>query len=145
MTKTVQNYINEFKKHYRYSPTNLGKIERIENYIKTLEKRAYECKLKQTKKVFDKIAYLINTNETCTYRFLIYDLLGFDCDAYVPLISGLTITNMLCDYQDYKLRNEKAIEYIKNKQELNKMFGTITLSKDSQNELLNILGGDDNE
>ena len=45
----------------------------------------------------------------------------------------------------YKSRNEKAREYIKNKQELNKMFGTITLSKDSQNELLNILGGDDNE
>lgn len=45
----------------------------------------------------------------------------------------------------YKSRNEKAREYIKNKQELNKMFGTITLSKDSQNELLNILGGDDND
>ena len=46
----------------------------------------------------------------------------------------------------YKSRNEKAIEYIKNKQELNKMFGTITLSKNSQNELLNILnGGDKNE
>lgn len=42
-------------------------------------------------------------------------------------------------------RIEKTREYIKNKQELNKMFGTITLSKDSQNELLNILGGDDNE
>lgn len=30
-------------------------------------------------------------------------------------------------------------EYIKNKQELNKMFGVITLSKDSQNELLDIV------
>ena len=40
---------------------------------------------------------------------------------------------------------DKAIEYIKDKQELNKMFGTITLSKDSQNELLNILKGDKDE
>ena len=47
------------------------------------------------------------------------------------------------EQEDYKSRNEKAIEYIKNKQELNKMFGTITLSKDSQNELLSILGGDE--
>lgn len=102
MTNEIQDYLNEFKKHYRYSPTNLGKIKRIENHIKKMDKNIYDLKLKQTKKVFDKIAYLINTNETCTYRFLIYDLLGFDTDAYVPLISGLTITNMLCDYQDLK-------------------------------------------
>lgn len=102
MSKEIQDYLNEFKKHYRYSPTNLGKIRRIENYIKKINKNVYDLKLNQTKKVFDKIAYLINTNETCTYRFLIYDLLGFNADAYVPLISGLTITNMLCDYQDLK-------------------------------------------
>ena len=30
-------------------------------------------------------------------------------------------------------------EYVENKQKLNKMFGTITLSKDSQKELLEIL------
>ena len=37
-------------------------------------------------------------------------------------------------------REIKAIEYIKDKQELNKMFGNITLSKESQKELLEILG-----
>ena len=37
-------------------------------------------------------------------------------------------------------RIDKAIEYIKEKQELNKMFGNITLSKESQKELLEILG-----
>lgn len=39
-------------------------------------------------------------------------------------------------------RINKAIEYIENKQKLNIMFGNITLSKDSQKELLNILKGD---
>lgn len=95
--------------------------------------------------MFDTIAKLIKDGETCTYRYLIYELLGFQEKNYADLIGGLAITNMIVDYKDYKSRNEKAIEYIKNKQELNKMFGTITLSKDSQNELLNILGGDDNE
>ena len=42
-------------------------------------------------------------------------------------------------------RIKKAIEYIKEKQKLNNMFGTITLSKDSQNELLEILGDKENE
>ena len=37
-------------------------------------------------------------------------------------------------------RIDKAIEYIKGKQELNKMFGNIVLSKESQKELLEILG-----
>ena len=45
--------------------------------------------------------------------------------------------------KERKTRIDKAIEFIKNKQELNKMFGTITLQKDSQNELLHILQGDD--
>jgi len=44
MDKIVKNYIEEFKKHYRYSPTNLGKIERIENYILKLEKNIYNAK-----------------------------------------------------------------------------------------------------
>ena len=99
--------------------------------------------LEQTKKVFDTIATLINEKETCTYRTLIYDLLGFEPGCYADLISGLTITNMLVDYEnlreenkifkennqnmqielckvwkeneDYKSRAEKAVELIKNK------------------------------
>ena len=47
-----------------------------------------------------------------------------------------------CKRDKAKLRNriDKAIEYIKEKQELNKMFGNITLSEESQKELLAILG-----
>lgn len=67
----------------------------------------YELNLKHTKKVFDTLAYLINKGETCTYRYLIYDLLGFDLDAYIPLISGLTITNMLVDYQELRGENNE--------------------------------------
>jgi hypothetical protein len=71
-----------------------------------LEKALIDSKLNQTKEIFDKIAKLIKDNETCTYRYLIYDLLGFGFEAYVPLINGLSITNMLVDYQDIKRENE---------------------------------------
>lgn len=71
-----------------------------------------EIRLDQTKKIFDVIAKLIKENETCTYRYLIYDLLGFEEDAYIPLISGLAITNMLVDYQDDKEKINKALKMI---------------------------------
>ena len=35
--KVIETYLEEFKKHHRYNPTILGKIKRIENYIKWLE------------------------------------------------------------------------------------------------------------
>ena len=53
--------------------------------------------------------------------------------------------NAVADYEYEKCKNNQAIEYIKEKQELNKMFGNITLSKESQNELLEILGDKENE
>ena len=39
-----------------------------------------------------------------TYRYLIYDRLGFDLDAYVPLYSsgGLTISNFINTYNKYE-------------------------------------------
>lgn len=64
-----------------------------------------EIRLDQTKKVFDILSTLIKNKETCSYRYLIYDLLGFDFDAYVPLISGLIITNMLVDFEDLQQEN----------------------------------------
>lgn len=77
-----------------------------------LQERIDQIRLDQTKKVFDVIAKLIKENETCTYRYLIYDLLDFKEDAYIPLISGLTITNMLVDYQDDKEKINKALKMI---------------------------------
>ena len=76
-----------------------------------------DLKLNQTKEVFDTIAELIKNGETCSYRYLIYDLLGFQQKDYVDLMGGLAITNMLVDCQDYKSRCEKAIEYIEKLQE----------------------------
>jgi len=72
-----------------------------------------EIRLQQTKKVFDTIAKLISKNESCSYRYLIYDLLSFKEDAYCELISGLTITNMLVDYQQLKKQKDDIVEYIK--------------------------------
>lgn len=106
-----------------------------------------EIRLDQTKKVFDVIAKLIKENETCTYRYLIYDLLGFEEGAYIPLINGLTITNMLVDYQDDKEKINKAIEYIKHTQN----YGTIAQIMPhlkpyiNGDDLLEILQGGDNE
>ena len=59
-----------------------------------------EIRLDQTKKVFDTLAELISKNKTCTYRYLIYDLLGFDAENYAELMSGLTITNALVEKEE---------------------------------------------
>lgn len=72
-----------------------------------------EIRLQQTKKVFDTIAKLISENESCSYRYLIYDLLGFKEDTYCELISGLTITNMLVDYQELKKQKDDVVSKIK--------------------------------
>ena len=61
-----------------------------------------EIRLDQTKKVFDMLALLIKNNETCSYRYLIYDMLGFDESAYVELISGMAITNKLVECETQK-------------------------------------------
>lgn len=77
-----------------------------------LKKEKEKIRLEQTEKVFDEIAGLIMENETCSYRFLIYDLLGFDGSAYGTLLSGLVITNMLVDYQSLKEKYNKALEIL---------------------------------
>lgn len=43
MSEAIKTYLEEFKKHYRYSPTQLGKIERIGNYIFKLETKNKEA------------------------------------------------------------------------------------------------------
>ncbi len=70
----------------------------------------------------------------CNSEFDNYQAQGFNGIIYCPLCYFKEL------YKREKTKNDKAIKYIKEKQELNKMFGTITLSKDSQNELLEILG-----
>lgn len=69
----------------------------------------YEIRKDQTRKVFDVLAEMVN-GDGGSYRYLIYDKLGF-MDGYVDLISGLAITNAICDVQEYK---ELAV-YLKQK------------------------------
>lgn len=69
----------------------------------------YEIRKDQTRKVFDVLAEMIN-GDGGSYRYLIYDKLGF-MDGYIDLISGLAITNAICDVQEYK---ELAV-YLKQK------------------------------
>lgn len=69
----------------------------------------YEIRKDQTRKVFDVLAEMLN-GDGGSYRYLIYDKLGF-MDGYVDLISGLAITNAICDVQEHR---ELAI-YLKQK------------------------------
>lgn len=58
----------------------------------------YEIRKDQTRKVFDVLAEMIN-GDGGSYRYLIYDKLGF-MDGYVDLISGLAITNAICELEE---------------------------------------------
>lgn len=71
-----------------------------------------EIRLDQTKKVFEVLAKLISEKETCTYRYLIYDLLGFTVEdgAYMELLEGMTITNFLVDVEDMRKELENLRE-----------------------------------
>lgn len=93
-----------------------SKIDNQEKIIRTLQQKIneldtfqtnrveYEIRKDQTKKVFDVLAKMIN-GDGGSYRYLIYDELGF-MDEYVDLISGLAITNAICELEEYRnLRN----------------------------------------
>lgn len=74
-----------------------------------MNKYEYEIRKDQTRKVFDVLAEMLN-GDGGSYRYLIYDKLGF-MDGYVDLISGLAITNAICDVEEYR---ELAV-YLKQK------------------------------
>lgn len=93
-----------------------SKLDNQEKIIRTLQQKIneldtfqtnraeYEIRKDQTKKVFDVLAKMIN-GDGGSYRYLIYDELGF-MDEYVDLISGLDITNAICELEEYRnLRN----------------------------------------
>lgn len=86
-----------------------SKLDNQEKIIRTLQQKIneldkYEIRKDQTKKVFDVLAKMIN-GDGGSYRYLIYDELGF-MDGYVDLISGLAITNAICELNEYRnLRN----------------------------------------
>lgn len=65
MNKIIKYYLEEFKNHYRYSITNLSKIERIENYILYLLKENYKLNLLCEKYIIDvdKALYILKTED----------------------------------------------------------------------------------
>lgn len=63
-----------------------------------MNRHEYEIRKDQTRKVFDVLAEMINGGGG-SYRYLIYDELGF-VDGYVDLISGLAITNAICELEE---------------------------------------------
>lgn len=71
-----------------------GRTADIEaRYPKLVEECPYETRLAVTAWVFDNLCK--HAEEGGTFRYLIYDRLGFDSDAYVPLYmaGGMTISN----------------------------------------------------
>jgi hypothetical protein len=80
-----------------------------------------EIRLDQTKKVFEAIVSIINEG-SCSYRGLIYGLLGFDCEAYCELISGLTITNAIVELEELRDENCKLSELWKDSQVENRQL-----------------------
>lgn len=77
-----------------------------------------EIRLDQTKKVFEALADFIN-DESGSYRYLIYDKLGFKHEDYAELISGLTITNAIVKLEDLQREIEIKNAY------LNLIYGII--------------------
>lgn len=67
--------------------------EMRERAEKTWDKLSYEQKLYATVYIFKKICD--HAKEGGTYRYLIYERLGFDTDAYLPLYlaGGMDISN----------------------------------------------------
>ena len=83
-----------------------------------MNRHEYEIRKDQTKKVFDVLAKMIN-GDGDSYRYLIYDELGF-MDGYVDLISGLAITNAICELEEcrslksyLKQKIEEHDDYVK--------------------------------
>lgn len=88
-----------------------------------------EIRLDQTKKVFDTLADLISKNETCSYRYLIYDLLGFEHGDYGELMSGMSITNKLVECETQKEVIDKIKEEIKKYKYTDSWGDTVVLAK----------------
>lgn len=67
-----------------------------------------DIELKQTIKVFDTLADIIK-NGSVSYRTLIYDYLDF-YGYYGDLISGLTITNSICELEELRKTTKDTIQ-----------------------------------
>lgn len=77
-----------------------------------------DIRLDQTKKVFEVLSNLIKENKPCSYRYLIYDLLGFEPKDYNILLQGMIITNALCDLNSYIDILNKLEKWLEEKQDI---------------------------
>lgn len=83
------------------------------NEAKKLESQFENVKLEQTKKVFNAITNILN-NGSCTYRYFIYNLLGFEPKDYADLIEGMNITNAIVDLEEQENKQKNFIKYLEN-------------------------------
>lgn len=67
--------------------------------------------IEQTKKIFSVLARLIRTG-SCTYRTLIYDILGYK-NSYHELIDGMEITNTICELEELKKEKRMIIDFLR--------------------------------
>ena len=70
-----------------------------------------DIRLDQTKEVFETLANILST-ESCSYRYLIYDLLGFKEENYIDLIAGMSITNAIVELEELENQQKEFIEYL---------------------------------
>ena len=87
---------------------SLDVLNKYVNLVKIDE----DIRLDQTKKVFEAICYIFKEG-SCTYRYLIYDLLGFKTENYIDLIKGLEITNAIVELQELREENKRLKEMLK--------------------------------
>ena len=75
-----------------------------------------DIRLDQTKEVFETLANILNT-ESCSYRYLIYDLLGFKKENYIDLIAGMSITNAIVELEELETQQKEFIKYLENEKD----------------------------
>lgn len=76
---------------------SLDVLNKYVNLIKTED----EIRLDQTMKVFEALSFVIK-HGSCSYRYLIYDMMGFKYENYSNLIKGLDITNAIVELQELR-------------------------------------------
>lgn len=86
-----------------------------------------DIRLDQTKEVFETLANILNT-ESCSYRYLIYDLLGFKKENYIDLIAGMSITNAIVELEELENQQKEFIEYLKHQVKLQEELNDIHLA-----------------
>ncbi len=97
--------------HYLISKDEFIELFNEMEAWKDQSKKIEMIRLDQTKKVFDTIANIIKDG-SCSYRHLIYDELEFYDVNYEELLSGMTITNAICDLEDLKEQREEDLKEI---------------------------------